>query len=60
MKATITFEDNDETDEVTFHVDFGSGMNQESAAHHMAVAAMKGVARYLKDAYDDEEEDDYE
>lgn len=56
MKATITFEDNNDTGEVDVCVDFGEKMEQESDAHHMAVAAMKGLARYLKDS----NESDYE
>lgn len=42
MKATITFTDNG--DQVDVNIEFEPELNQESAAHHLAVDALKAVA----------------
>lgn len=55
MKATITFTDNG--DQVDVHVEFEpGGARQESGAHHMAAAALSGLARYLQEADDGDDE----
>ncbi len=54
MKATITLTDNG--DGVDVHIEFEPVMSQESAAHHMAVNAMQGLARYLREGNEREDE----
>lgn len=54
MKAVITFTDNGDQVDVVVEFEPG-GVCQESAAHHMAVNAMQGLARYLNEGIDQED-----